>query len=86
MWEGGREHLLLKLLLLAAVPVEDGVAREVDALLRQDSVDLPPVHDEELGLQVVDNEGVPQLGVLDRLLQGEALGMVDTGQTLYVDS
>ena len=79
MWEGGREHLLLELLLLAAVPVEDGVAREVDALLRQDPIDLPPVHDEELGLEVVDDEGVAQLGVLDGLLQGEALGKAVTG-------
>ena len=60
---------------VVGVPVQDPVPGDLDALLLEDLVDAPPVLDVELHLHVVDDVGLAQARVLDRLLQGEALAV-----------
>ena len=56
-------------------PVQYDVSRQVDPLAGEDAVHLPPVHDAELGLQVVDNlQSVQTVVMLESRVQSPTIG------------
>jgi len=57
------------------VTVEHSISRQINTLLLQDPVHLPPILDVILHSQVIDKKGVSKLGVSNRFVQRKSFGV-----------